>query len=395
MITDEKKEIIPPVTIAEFMEVLPILYRAKEVPVLVISHTGVGKTQSVHKFCETHHLSYKNIRLSYIEAQDIVGFPQVKNDRMVYIQPDFLPVDPKSRGILFFDEINRARLDVLQAVFQLILERELGVGSISGETYQLPENWFIIASQNPDTDEYYVSPMDEALFNRFLIIPVEYDEHIYKEFITASGDTYDPVLSGFIREEGVKIADKNTRNIEVHPTPRSFELFNKVLTHLLPGEYHLLPIIGNGLIGPENFKKFALYRSRNDDQVKALLSDILAGRFETSPQKEKIPGLEKEKFETVIGAIDRFIALYIREEHEFMAVSQNAVLHHFLNFSFHLSNEQIVSTLLGIRKGLEQWGGGHKYLPVIEEMIRQHPESGDKYNAVLKSYRKLNLDEFI
>jgi hypothetical protein len=49
-----KKEIIPPVTISEFVDVLPILYRAREVPILVISHTGIGKTQTVQRFCQTH-----------------------------------------------------------------------------------------------------------------------------------------------------------------------------------------------------------------------------------------------------------------------------------------------------------------------------------------------------
>ena len=174
---ENKREIIPAVTISEFVEVLPILFRAKEVPVLVVSHTGIGKTKSVKHFCDTNNLEYRNIRLSYIEAQDIVGFPQIRQDRMVYIQPDFLPQEPNSNGILFFDEINRARIDVLQAVFQLILERELGVGNIRGEIYKLPKNWFIIASQNPDSDEYYVSPMDAALFNRFQIIPIKYNEN--------------------------------------------------------------------------------------------------------------------------------------------------------------------------------------------------------------------------
>ena len=46
---EDKKEIIPSVSISEFTEVLPILYRAKEVPVLVISHTGIGKTRSDRK----------------------------------------------------------------------------------------------------------------------------------------------------------------------------------------------------------------------------------------------------------------------------------------------------------------------------------------------------------
>jgi hypothetical protein len=391
----QKKEIIPPVTIAEFVDVLPVLYRAKEVPVLVISHTGIGKTQTVQRFCETHELEYRNIRLAYIEAQDIVGFPQVKDDRMVYIQPDFLPYDPASKGILFFDEINRARIDVLQAVFQLILERELGVGNVKGETYRLPENWLIIASQNPDSQEYYVSPMDAALFNRFLIIPVEYDENTYREFIGRSGTAYHPILSNFIQEERLKIDDEDINSIEVHPTPRSFELFNKILTKMLPGEFHLLHIIGNGLLGPTNYEKFASFRFKNNRQIHSLLDDILRGKFEMPEYRKTIPTLESTKLDVVVGALDRFIDTKVRDKIQFEMLQQNRELRYFVNFTFMLSGEQIVATLLGIRKALEKWGGGARYLPIIENVLETESDSKEKYQKLSKNYKELKLNEFI
>ena len=392
---EDKKEIIPPVTISEFVEALPVLYRTKEVPALVISHTGIGKTRTVQKFCSENNLEYRNIRLSYIEAQDIVGFPQIKDDRMVYIQPDFLPQAANSKGILFFDEINRARIDVLQAVFQLILERELGVGNIQGETYKLPDGWFIIASQNPDTDEYYVSPMDAALFNRFLIIPVKYDESAFKEYIRHSDFAYNPLLSSFIQKEKLKIKDDDINDIAIHPTPRSFELFNKIFNKLLPGEFHLLHIIGNGLIGPSNFSRFASFRYKNNPQVDQLLNDILKGKFEEESNRIKITLLENERFDVVLGVLDRFVDTKIKKEKEFEAVTQNCGLQYFLNFAFELSNEQTVSTLLGIRKALEKWSGGHRYLPSIENYMGGNMKAREKYNAIIKDHRNLKIEEFI
>jgi len=392
---EEIKEVIPPVTIAEFIEVLPIVYRTKDVPVLVLSHTGIGKTQSVQYFCEDNGLEYKNVRLAYIEAQDIVGFPQIKHNKMVYIQPEFLPHAHDTRGILFFDEINRARIDVLQAVFQLILERELGVGDAKGEIYRVPKDWFIIASQNPDTEEYYVSPMDAALFNRFLIIPVEYNENAYKEFIRQSGSLYHPQLSNFIQEENFRIKNEEINNIEIHPTPRSFELFNKVLTKMLPGEFHLLNVIANGLIGPTNFKKFVSFRFKNNVQIERLLADILGGKFEESQNRGNIPTLESEKLDIVVGALDKFVEIKVKKEGDFESSSQNGELNYFLNFTFELTNEQIVATLLGMRKGLEKWNGGSRYLPTIENHVENNSESRDKYNLLLKTHKELKVEEFI
>jgi hypothetical protein len=74
---------------------------------------------------------------------------------------DYCEKNPKSHAVLFLDEMNRARRDVLQAVFQLVLDYK------HFETI-LPKNMYVIAACNPSTDDYIVTDIaDKALLNRF------------------------------------------------------------------------------------------------------------------------------------------------------------------------------------------------------------------------------------
>lgn len=68
------KEIISNITVNQFRDILGPSYRAR-VPVLAIGHKGIGKSEAVKQFCARENLELVDIRLSYMEAQDIVGFP--------------------------------------------------------------------------------------------------------------------------------------------------------------------------------------------------------------------------------------------------------------------------------------------------------------------------------
>lgn len=397
-INDNIIEIIPPVSIKKFIELLPILYRIKDVATLVISNAGLGKTQSVEKFCNKNNLEYINIRLAYIESQDIIGFPKIVKGRMVYIQPDFLPCNIYSKGILFFDDINRARPDVLQSVFHLILERELGVGDEPGKNYKLPDNWMIISAMNPDTEQYYVTPMDAALLNRFLIIPIEFNSGDYMEYIKDNTDVYDSRLRDFILKKNVIISDPKIKNIEISPTPRSFELFNKILKKIYPGEFSYLDVIGNGLIGRTNYNNFITSLIDNSEEIIILLNNILRGEyFECS---EKIHNLEENYLNRVIGALDRFIILKIKNNYEFEnLINWNTAnikeIKYFLDFLFNLTNENIVSTLYGIYNIFNNRNKIPKYQSIFSNYLEQNDKNKKKYETIITENSELNIYQYI
>ncbi|MEA4855153.1 AAA family ATPase [Solidesulfovibrio sp.] len=104
--------------------------------------------------------------------------------RRVQFTPDLLPADiagtevyqpasgafsvrkgPVFTKILFADEINRAPSKVQSALLEAMAERRVTIG---GETFPLPEPFFVLATQNPIEQEG-TYPLPEAQVDRFLL----------------------------------------------------------------------------------------------------------------------------------------------------------------------------------------------------------------------------------
>ena len=90
----------------------------------------------------------------------------------MYARPEWFPDESQPKGILFLDELNRAPVDVRQAVFQLVKEKTM-------HTHKLPEGWFIVSAINPDNTGYQVETLDKAMLRRFCQIKVTKDADIW------------------------------------------------------------------------------------------------------------------------------------------------------------------------------------------------------------------------
>lgn len=91
---------------------------------------------------------------------DIIGLP-FRNDRTgrtEFMPPYWFPVDGKPI-VLFLDELNRARPEVLQTIMDLTLNRTLAGRS-------LPKGSMVISAVNL-REEYALTEMDPALISRF------------------------------------------------------------------------------------------------------------------------------------------------------------------------------------------------------------------------------------
>jgi MoxR-like ATPase len=104
--------------------------------------------------------------------------------RRVQFTPDLLPSDligtevyrpqtadfvvrkgPVFTNILLADEINRAPAKVQSALLQAMQEREVSIGEV---TYQLPNPFLVLATQNP-LEQEGTYPLPEAQLDRFLL----------------------------------------------------------------------------------------------------------------------------------------------------------------------------------------------------------------------------------
>jgi hypothetical protein len=240
---------------------LPILIKAKITPLLMGIH-GVGKTSGVKQFCEENGYEFRSFRLGQLaDAGDMTGLPSIENGVTEFLQPAWWPTN--GRGIIFLDEINRARRDLLQCVFELCEK-----GEMNGR--KLPEGWAVIAAGNPDSDDYIVTSTDDKAFlDRFCVIKITSS---YNDFLTyGKAQKFNKSVTGFITAHPAMLRGNNqdfTLKF-VEPSDRSWEkvgLLANLYDNKEMDEATLNELVA-GLVGTEASTTFISWKKNAEKPV--------------------------------------------------------------------------------------------------------------------------------
>lgn len=123
---------------------------------------GVGKTTLAHTLAKLLGLQYQRIQFtSDILPADIIGASIFDPKNLTFT---FLP-GPLFNQLVLADEINRATPKAQSALLEAMEEQTI---SVEGKTYQLPEPFFVIATQNP-SHQIGTFPLPESQLDRFLM----------------------------------------------------------------------------------------------------------------------------------------------------------------------------------------------------------------------------------
>lgn len=129
--------------------------------VMLVGRHGIGKSQILTQYFSEKGMPVISLFLGQMsDPGDLIGLP-VKNEKTGktdFMPPYWFPLDG-SPVVLFLDELNRARPEVLQTIMDLALNRKL-----AGRP--LPEGSRIISAVN-DGEEYQLTELDPALVSRF------------------------------------------------------------------------------------------------------------------------------------------------------------------------------------------------------------------------------------
>jgi hypothetical protein len=138
------------------------------VPLLLIGGHGLGKSELLAQAAKEFGIDCVTFDLSIMEPTDLVGLPREREGQTIYSPPASLPT--KGKGILVFEELNRAPQCMRAPCLQLLTGRRLN-------SYELPSGWLPVAAINPpDADAAYeVSELDPALLSRFVQVVVKVD----------------------------------------------------------------------------------------------------------------------------------------------------------------------------------------------------------------------------
>lgn len=211
-------------------------------PLMVWGAPGLGKSSILRQAADKAGIGFIDVRLAQREPVDIRGLPVPGPDGVKWLVSSDWPRDPKSRGIILFDEITAADRSLQVAAYEFILDRRLG------ELYQVPDGWYICAAGNRTADRAVAATMSSALANRFMHVELGEDVESWVAWARRSGIL--PVVTGFLRFRPGSLFRQEGENLERGwPTPRSWERVSRMLEVMKDESEELVRHTVYGLVG--------------------------------------------------------------------------------------------------------------------------------------------------
>jgi hypothetical protein len=271
---------------------LPYIFAAKQVPLIYGAH-GIGKSSAVRQYAQENGLELIDVRLGLMEPGDLLGLPDLSKGKTKFAPPNWLPTEGK--GILFLDEINRARRDVLQAIFQLVLDRRIHDYSLPEPVWdkdgKLVSGWFVVAAANPATGDYVVNDLgDKALLARFVQIKLDPSVAEFASYVKAKRPKAGVVADFFTENPGMLTTGTEDFAIysKIKPSGRTSEALMALMEVGTPEE--LLRELAMGLIGAEAANAFLSYLATQERLLTG--QDIVDGYLPINKGKNKSRGFQ-------------------------------------------------------------------------------------------------------
>lgn len=232
-----------------------IISKGVKCPVVVKGDAGIGKSQVIQKVGRDLGMKVIDLRLAQMEPGDLIGLPRTdpETQKTVWYAPEWWPRKGE-KTIIFFDELNRAPVDVRQAVFQVLTEYKM-------HTHELPENTFLVAAINPDDGgkmNYQVEQFDAAMVNRMCFISMEPDVQQWVNWATAAG-LHDMVIKFIAVNSQMLYAGNETGPF---PSPRSWHKVSDLMNAAAVPTTSQSEVIG-GLVGDKAAVSFIRFMDKS------------------------------------------------------------------------------------------------------------------------------------
>jgi len=252
---------------------------------LIRGRHGLGKSQGVAqtaaRLSVLHKVPYGfvDIRLGQYEVGDLIGIQRprdkftitnnvfvegnlstqevVAENVSVHDLPLWFPRGNESKGILFFDEINRGTRDTQNWAMQIVLDRK-------SNFIEVPKGWRVVGACNDDLDLYAVHAFDPALLSRFGVIDFNPTHKEWFEYAEKTGVHYAVLryLTKFSSElDPPTVLESNVR----YPDRRSWVMLSDTIKHMANEgndplkDFSFLPLLAMSFVGKSvaiNFSEF-------------------------------------------------------------------------------------------------------------------------------------------
>ncbi len=207
-----------------FNKTAPLILKSK-FPVLLRGRHGVGKSQVIYQVAKNLRLPVVERRASQMTEGDLLGIPSpdgisINGEQASKFRPfDWLVQACTEPVVLFFDEVDRATIEVRQGIFELTDSRKLA-------GWHLHEDTVICAAINGGEhgSQYQVGEMDPAELDRWATFDVEPS---IEDWLDWAKDNVDELIWDFINHNRPHLEhlDDFEPN-KVYPSRRSWDRLN-------------------------------------------------------------------------------------------------------------------------------------------------------------------------
>jgi MoxR-like ATPase len=181
---------------------------------LLVGVPGLAKTLLIKTLAEVMDLKFSRIQFTPdLMPSDITGTEVLEEDQLSKKRNFRFIAGPVFANMILADEINRTPPKTQAALLEAMQEHKV---TAAGVTHQLPEPFFVLATQNPIEQEgTYPLPeaqLDRFMFNLWLDYPT-YEEEIKVVQTTTSG--YDAKLNKVVSAEEILVFQDLIRRVPV------------------------------------------------------------------------------------------------------------------------------------------------------------------------------------
>ncbi|MFY0640513.1 MAG: MoxR family ATPase [Bermanella sp.] len=172
---------------------------------------GMGKTTLSHALANVLGLQYQRIQFtSDMLPADIVGGSIYQKDEHTQQGSFVFHPGPVFSQVVLADEINRATPKTQSALLEAMEERQV---SIDGKTHQLPQPFFVIATQNPISQSGTFT-LPESQLDRFLMrIELGYPNAKAERALLEGRSSSSATLSTLMNEEELAVYQSKVASV--------------------------------------------------------------------------------------------------------------------------------------------------------------------------------------
>jgi MoxR-like ATPase len=185
--------------------------------VLLIGVPGLAKTLLIQTIAETLDLQFSRVQFTPdLMPSDITGTELLEEDHGTGKRSFKFAKGPVFGNIVLADEINRAPPKTQAALLQSMQEHTV---TVAGQTYALPEPFFVLATQNPIEQEgtYHLpeAQLDRFMFELRMGYPTQDEE---ERIVTTTTGPLTQQLRAVLGAEELREMQKLVRRLPAPPS---------------------------------------------------------------------------------------------------------------------------------------------------------------------------------